>query len=391
MKVTGITAEFNPLHNGHAYVMEEARRITDCDAVVIAMSGDYVQRGEPAVCDKWKRAETALSCGADLVVEIPTLFCLGNAAQYAKAGVTMLEALGCSHIAFGSESGDTELIIQVADRLMKDKDALSEGISGLLPSGISYPAARERVYRDIRLSEGAAENEIGAELGLLRTPNDILALEYLTNIRSAEPLAVKRIDTSSASDIREVMGSGLPDSIPAAAQMILMDSKLTFPDDWTDVLRYAVMSADAAEIEDCPSGGEGLANFLKKAVKTENSWADIVKAVKSKRYTYTRISRLCMQTVLGITRSEYPHEAPSYIRVLGFTEKGRSLLSEIRSEESCSLPVITNVNKEAGSLPEDAVKMLDLDVHAAYIYNLITGRDVNGESDHRKIPVMVSK
>lgn len=401
MKATGITAEFNPLHKGHAYVMEEARRLTDCDAVVVAMSGGYVQRGEPAVCDKWARAQMALRCGADLVVEIPTLFCLGNASQYAGAGVAILEALGCSHIAFGSESGDPDLIKQVAGRLVNERDSLAAGISDLLSSGLSYPAARERVYRDMRLAEGVEETDIEAELGLMRTPNDILALEYLMNMKSAEPLAVKRIETASASEIRnalgsdtsesDVIGSEIKGSIPASAQKIMDNTQLTFPDDWTDVLRYAVMSADAAEIEDCPSGGEGLANLLKKAVKSESTWTGIVKAVKSRRYTYTRISRLCMQTVLGITRTDYPYEKPAYIRVLGITDKGRALLSEIRNEEKCSLPVITNINKEAGVLTEDAARLLDLDIHAAYIYNLVTGRDVNGDSDHRKIPVMVSK
>ena len=151
MIITGITAEYNPLHNGHVYHMTEARRLTGCDALVVAMSGDFVQRGEPAIMDKWTRARHALECGADLVVEIPTLFCLGNASQYASASVRILEDLGCSQIAFGSESADKYLLISLADFIRTNHEELEDGIASMIKEGLPYPAARAEAYKKLRL------------------------------------------------------------------------------------------------------------------------------------------------------------------------------------------------------------------------------------------------
>lgn len=388
--------------------MDEARRLTGCDAVVVAMSGDFVQRGEPAVTDKWARTEAALDCGADLVIEIPVLFCLGNASQYAGASVSLLEASGCSRIAFGSESGDAGLIEKTADTIRAMGDSLSEGIVKLSKEGLSYPAARSRVYAALRKGS-ASSDEIERELSVLSEPNDILALEYILSMGKARPLAVNRRGAShggstgdepgyrSATAIRcHLAGCReedhcpdiLSEWMPEASLRVLKAAKLTFRDEWTPVLRYALMSSDPSVTDDCPSGGEGLGRLLKKAAHTEDSFEGIIAAAKSRRYTYTRISRLCMQTVLGITRTKYPFTGPAYIRVLGFNDKGRQLLSEIKKDASCSLPVITNINREDHKLSDDALRLLGLDIHAADIYNLVTGRDAADDSDHVKSPVM---
>ena len=411
MKATGITAEFDPLHNGHAYIMEEARRLTGCDAVVAAMSGDYVQRGEPALTDKWTRARAALSSGADLVIEIPVMFCLGDASRYAAASVRLLEAAGCTQIAFGSENGDTALIERTAGNIRQMAGELEERISSLARDGLSYPAARAKAYAS--LAEGKAPaHETERELSVLSGPNDILALEYILHMEKARPLAVKRRGSSHASGeveqggyqsasairniLRERRGSdmplfeGLPDWMPEASLDCLADSSLTFADDWTSLLRYAVMSSDPDSIEDCPSGGEGLGRLLKKAVHSEDSFGGIIASVKSKRYTYTRISRLCMQVILGISRSACPYTQPEYIRVLGFNDRGRALLSRIKNNGSCDLPVITNINKEERGLSTDAVRMLGLDIHSSDIYNLMTGRSAASDSDHVKSPVILN-
>jgi len=409
MKATGITAEFDPLHNGHAYLMEEARRLTGCDALVIAMSGDFVQRGEPALTDKWGRTEAALSSGADLVIEIPALFCLGNASQYAKASVRLLEAAGCSQIAFGSESGDAGLIERTAGNIKDMGGALEKEISVLAKQGFSFPAARYRAYASLRQGK-ASVDETESELSVLSGPNDILALEYVMNMKNALPVAVKRKGaphsgggpdseiSRSASDIRRflserrgedsVLSDRLSEWMPASSVSVLSGGPLTFRDDWTGVLRYAVMSSDPAFLEDCPSGGEGLGRLLKKAAHAGGSFDGIVSAVKSKRYTYTRISRLCMQAILGISRTKYPYSAPAYIRVLGFSERGREFLSELKDDSSRGMPVITNINKEEHRLSEDARMMLALDIHASDIYNLMTCRDTLSDSDHVRNPVM---
>lgn len=402
MKITGITAEYNPLHNGHIWHLEQARELTGCDAVAVAMSGDFVQRGEAAVADKWTRAELALRSGADLVVEIPALFCLGNAFQYSAASVAILEALGCSRIAFGSESGELETIVRVAGVLRDHHDEIAEGISSLVREGKSYPAARAEVYWRIRSSSDDAA-DIDAELAVMSNPNDILALEYILNMRRAEPAAIKRRGAGHDSHAEEEKGlrsaSALRSMIMAGEDISAYVPECTaeafrgpVPDagaECAKLLRYAVMSSSPELTDDCPSGGEGLGFLLKDAVKQYSSLDDIIKTVKSKRYTYSRISRLCMQLILGITREKYPYTEPSYIRVLGFNDKGREILSAHKHREDAEIPLITNINKEAGGLDADSLRLLGLDVHAADIFNLIRGDDVSARSDHKMKPVML--
>ncbi len=413
MKAAGIVAEYNPLHNGHIYHIGETRRLSGCDAVVAAMSGNYVQRGEPAILDKWTRARHALSCGADLVIEIPVLYCLGNAGQYASAAVNILESTGkVEYLSFGSESGDAGILAAVASILSQHAGEIEERVSELRERGLSYPAAREIAFAEIegklRGTDPETDPVIQKEAAILSDPNDILAVEYIQSLRSAKPLAVARRGAGysdpydegevfqSASALRELVlaGHDISRYVPECCSEDLASSHLTGPDtdEWWNTLRYALMSSPAELIEDCPSGGEGLTNLLKNAVNDPeaDSWSSFIRKVKTRRYTYTRLSRLCMQALLGITRSAYGECGPEYIRVLGFNDTGRKLLSEIRESGSASLPVITNINKEKQLLTGAGRQLLELDVHTSDIYNLLTGRDVSACSDHRHAPVIIS-
>ncbi|MBE6026984.1 MAG: nucleotidyltransferase [Clostridiales bacterium] len=410
MRATGITAEYNPLHNGHVHHLEQARAVTGADAVVVAMSGDCVQRGEPAIMDKWIRTELALKSGADLVIEIPALFCLGNAGQYAEAGVRLLESTGkISHIAFGSESGNAEELIRIASFLKDRHDEIEKRAKELRGTGMSYPAARAAAFSEVRAAvkrtEASSDEEIGNELLALQSPNNILGIEYIKSMRSAKPVVIRRsgaghhdpyddnIRFQSASAIRKQVlnGQDVEACVPDHTAKALREAHLTGPDldKWFDSLRYAVLSTDADVIEDCPSGGEGLANLMKSAVSGADCWSEFIEQIKSKRYTYTRLSRLCMQLLLGITRSRYIITEPGYIRVLGFTEKGRELLAEMRDDGSASLPVIINVNKSRDGLSQEEKALLDLDMRAADVYNLMTGKDMVSGSDHRRGPVII--
>ncbi len=410
MKACGIVAEYNPLHNGHIYHIEQARLLTGADAVVVAMSGDYVQRGEPAIVDKWIRAELALRNGADLVMEMPTLFCLGNAGMYAKAGVSLLEATGkVSHIAFGSESDDTAALRRIAETLKDKESEIERNILKMRDKGFSYPVARELAYAHVRAdmkgTDPDTDPEILSDRSLLSKPNVILAIEYIKAMKNAEPVLIQRKGAGysdpfdekaiyqSASAIREqaIDGKDTGRYVPGCTEEALKTCHLTGVDrdKWFDALTYAVLSTDTKTIEDCPSGGEGLANLMKSSLEGANSWTSFISGIKSKRYTYTRLSRLCMQLLLGITRSRYDISGPEYIRVLGFNEKGRALLAEMRDDESADLPVITNVNKASGNLSEKALKLLELDMHAADIYNLMTGADIRQGNEHRRNPVII--
>ena len=197
LKAAGITAEYNPLHNGHVYHIGETRRVTGCDAVVVAMSGDYVQRGEPAIMDKWVRTEHALRSGADLVLEIPVLFCLGNAGQYASAAVKILEATGkVSHISFGSESGDGEALVRIAKVFRDNGSEIEAAIRSIRGKGFSYPVARALAYSEVMADKKGtdpdSDPEILNDIQILNKANDILAVEYIRAMRNAEPAVIHR-------------------------------------------------------------------------------------------------------------------------------------------------------------------------------------------------------
>ena len=398
MKACGITAEFNPLHNGHVYIMNEARRLTGCDAVVVAMSGNYVQRGEPAITDKWARTEAALSCGADLVIEIPTVFCLSDAGRYARAGVTLLESLGCTeYICFGSGSGDENTLKELATLIKEHAPEIKERIKRFALMGLSYPAAREKALTEM-MTDGP---DISAVKKVLGNPNDVLALEYMISSKTAKSVCVKRkgsgydaafdknTSLQSAGGIRslirnegmDIAGDKIRAFIPEKSFELLAGEILTYPDEWTEILKYAVLNSSPEKIDNCPSGGEGLGNLYKKAVKECNTWNEIIMYCKSKRYTYTRLSRLAMQIILGMSDADNDKD-PAYIRILGFNEKGRELLSYIKRKELCKLPILTNINKEKDNLSEHANEMIDREVKYTDIYNMITGRESSVFSDY---------
>ena len=410
LKAAGITAEYNPLHNGHIHHIEETRRVTGCDTVIVAMSGDYVQRGEPAIMDKWVRTEHALRSGADLVVEIPVLFCLGNAGQYAGAAVRILEATGkVSHISFGSESADADALVRIAHTLRDHGQEIEAAVKSTRSKGLSYPAARALAYSEVRASikgtDPETDPEILSDIRILEKSNDILAIEYIKAMQKAEPAVIRRegsgysdpydeqkvYQSSSAIRAQTFSGMELSQYVPECTERSLRECHLTGPDrdTWFDVLRYAVLSADEETIEDCPSGGEGLASLMKASARSAGSWSSFISLMKSKRYTYTRLSRLSMQLVLAISRRRYDIGSPGYIRVLGFNEKGKALLAEMRDEETAELPVIINVNRNTADLNSDARKLLNLDMHSADIYNLVTKGETDSCSDHRHLPVMI--
>ena len=404
MKAVGITAEYNPLHNGHVYHLQQARSITGADAVVIALSGNFVQRGMPAVSDKWTRTGHALRCGADLVIEIPVLQCLGNAGQYASASVRLLESLGVSHLAFGSESGDIDALMRTASFLKENSARLDEEIRSFGRHGYSYPDAREKAY--IKLGGDDEGHRI------LNSPNDILAMEYILNMKEAVPTAVRRLGAGygqsedrtqqfqSATGIRQMIRDGrdISDHVPACVCYDLAGQRtaeIVRERDFRlfDMIRYAILTVSPEVIDDCPSGDEGLGNLVKSEARTAETLDQLIKQIKSRRYTYTRISRLLMQLLLGIDRTSFYSErgsicpGPAYIRILGFNDTGRELLSEVKNKGSSTLPVLTNINKERESLTMDAAAMLELDVHASDVFNLINGLNIFENSDQRKKPV----
>lgn len=309
--VTGIVCEFNPFHKGHKYLINSVKTVPN-DAVICCMSGNFVQRGEFAVFDKFKRAESAIRNGADLVIELPTVFSTLSAEGFCRAGVKLIEATGIAErIAFGAENNNIEELAEIADKL--NNSDIQKRIVREMQNGISFPKARSNVLNT----------------DILDYPNNILAVEYL-KAATIPCHAVKRIgkghdtddDEYSASAIRVTLNKDEISSIYNCETAVL--SKLR------------TMSAnDFKKIADVT---EGLENKIEKAVKKATSLDELYNLIKSKRYTHSRIRRIILRAYLSIESTL--DEAP-YIRVLGFNEKGRDLLSEMKKK--ASKPIITKL------------------------------------------------
>lgn len=389
-KSVGIIAEYNPFHNGHLYHLEQSRQITGAEVAVVALSGNFVQRGQIAVADKWERAEAAARCGADLVVEIPTVFACNSAAYFAEAGVKILENLGVDYISFGSESGNIEALTEISREIKGKEQAIEEAIKAGIKEGLSYPRARGEAVARL-LGRDAAD--------IIENPNNILALEYIKAMTKARPVTVKRNGPgyndeeaqetmASATAIRKLRGQGedISHLMPEASASVFINSRGPSETLLFDMIRHTVMCTSAEELDRTFAGGEGLGNKVKNIIRKASSYEDLIQQLKSKRYTRTRIERFLMQMLLKI-ESINPEE--TYIRVLAFSDKGSAYLKEIKKSGCCKLPIITNINKELEAYPH-IHRNLEKDILASDIYNLVSGRELYLNSDYVKKPIKIS-
>ena len=363
MKSLGIIAEFNPFHQGHQYLIDKAMEETGSDVCVAVMSGNFTQRGIPAVQDKWTRAEAAVKQGVNLVVELPVVFSCSSAEYFARGGVDILEGFGCiDRIAFGSESGDIGELRRAADFLLRFDREIHQRVQDLVKAGEVYPKARQR-----------AVEQIGGDFDLsaLREPNNILAVEYLKRLRRIEPYTTRRKGDGyhqSASQIRSELAEREPERFARMSRI------------YWELVSSRILQTDGSRLEQMFSAGEGLGNKLKKEVRCASSAEQLIMRVKSKAYTHSRISRLLTQVLLDIDEPD-AREGQPYIRVLAFDRTGAAFLKEMKKKECALLPVITNINKEAGRYPE-IQKTLQKDILASDIYNIIAGKDLYACSDY---------
>ena len=332
--IFGIISEFNPFHNGHKYLINKLKQNNDDDSVICVMSGNFVQRGEFSIKDKFARAKDALENGADLIIELPTIYATQSAQGFAKAGVELLEATGiCECIGFGAECDDIEELKKVAKKI-KDSDSL---IKKELEKGISYPVARQNIINS----------------PLLNSPNNILAIEYLT-YTNLDAVAIKRIGKGhdsddkiySASEIRKNMNKDYICSMNNCEKAIL--SKLR--------------SMSKAQISNIDDVSEGLENRIYNAIREATSIDELYSSIKTKRYTHSRIRRIILRAYLSIY-NDYP-QSPQYIRILGFNDKGKTLLKQMK--QVAKLPIImkysdiNNLNSDIKEAFENECKYTDL-------------------------------
>jgi len=373
MKNVGIIAEFNPFHNGHKYLIDAIREELNPDGIVCVMSGDFVQRGYPALTDKWVRARAAVAEGADLVIELPTVYALSSASGFAKGGVSILEGLGCvSDIAFGSESADIDKLKKIS---AIDVDN-NEQVKAALKEGKSYASA---------LSDALGEDSA-------LEPNDILGVEYLRANTKMTAHAIKRKGRghiATASYIRDNLAE-IENFVPEDALYEMQAAAFwdeTADQKLFDMLRYALIMKPAYELAEIMGVTEGLENALKKAIDGAKTVDDIIMNAKSKRYTYARISRVLMSIALDIGKdvADEAKDGCKYARVLAMNETGAKILKEAKSHEG--IEIISNL-KKAEVIVSPYKDLIETDIQASDLYSILTGRNVREFSDFSRNPML---
>ena len=372
MKTVGIICEYNPLHKGHQWHIEETRRIIGGEAAVICvMSGNFVQRGDFAIFNKHARAKMAICGGADLVIELPAAYTLQSAEGFARAGVYILDRLGiCDYLSFGSEAGDIEVINDAALAISSEKAQLLT--REWLEKGISYASAQQK----------AADAILGKRADVFSSPNNVLGIEYIKALKrydsNIQPITVKRTggdhdsDTGySASALRKSFLSG---SLPAA---LMPETALAISKEEIEAGRSPVSMKRAElailfrlrsmkDFTDVPGISEGLESRFMRYAKRGSSVASILSGVKTKRYTMSRLRRMLVNASLGI-RVDDTKDDPPYARVLAMNSTGKNLLAKARKKTK--LPIITKPASVYG-LNEAAVKLFELEAAATDLYVL---------------------
>ncbi len=370
MRICGIIAEYNPFHNGHEKHILLSREKTGADLIVCVMSGSFVQRGQPAIFDKWTRAACAVKCGADAVLELPLLYSLQSAEGFAAGGAALLNVIGAHDISFGCETDDLQMLSSIAKKLSRETRAFRRSLKEYLEQGLSFPDARSK----------AAFPDAPPQAGM---PNSILAIEYLKAINRQRsklvPCAVKRIgeayhsvDTStlfsSATAIRRAFADNnletAYNSMPKAAKEYIslqLSNGLipVSPACFDKELLYRLRLGGTAYIKTLHEVTEGLENRIFEAAKVCNTTEELIDKIKTKRYTYTRISRILAYALLGITRDmvkKHNRRKISHARVLGV--KNPEVLSVL--SKTCRVPIITG----AASSPYSPVDIASTDIYA---------------------------
>ncbi len=403
MKVAAIIAEYNPFHKGHAYHIDKTREITGADYIVAVMSGNFVQRGAPAIVNKYKRTEMALLSGADAVLELPLPYAVSSAEYFAGGGVTLLHKLNCiDYLSFGSECGDIELLSGLADILLQEPTTYKEVLSNCLKEGRSYPVARIAALKaaltgtDDSLNKVSLNNADEDAIGeLLSNPNNILALEYLKSLKqlnsSIRPVTVKRCgnyhDTeltafSSATAIRNALFENTADItsfLPEGSALILSNENTHgFQDcnDFSLLLYYKLLSEKEKGFSDYLDCNREISDKICKNLSKFKDFSSFCDLLKSKNLTYTRISRVLLHILLNIkTPNCFP--APvcersllmPYARLLGFRKQSAPFMNLLKKQSQ--IPLISNLPGALELLDEEGACMLQQTIDASLLYEAV--------------------
>lgn len=400
MKLLGLVTEFNPLHFGHLHYVKGAQKMVPDAFMVAVMSPNFVQRGAPALVDKWVRAQTALGAGVDLVLELPTLFAMQSADRFAKGALDILCALpGMQGLAFGAESRHLSPLLKIANLLINPE--VEAQIYQRVREGASYPKAREAILSCFLNPE---------ELDALRSPNNILALSYLKYLAQKNwpltPYHIKRIGAgyheeelqkiSSASGIRKALAQNINcldlDCLPAhtANQLALFEQKIgsfAFLEHFEMAIRNTFLIQPPSFFQALIDYEPGLENRIKNSFKRHQSLSAAIEEIQCKRYTKVRIQRFLMHAALGINASVY-HQfcglSPAYVRVLAANERGLKILRMLK--QNAPLKIVTGFSDGLKSLPPSHAPLLAMENHFSNLYYNQLGAFEQIDSEYLKNP-----
>ncbi len=386
MIVNGIVAEYNPLHQGHIYQMSDAKKTTAADYTIVVMSGDYVQRGAPALMDKYERTRMALEAGADLVLELPMPYALSSAENFALGSVTLLDKLGViNRLCFGSEVGEVTPLLKIAEELQLESPRFKAALQAALKEGLTYPRARARALQE------SSSAEIQPEL--LSSPNNILGIEYCKALlrlnSSIVPYTTKRLgagyqdenlqEISSALSIRQALAQGtrpeelkelLPPCTYTGMEKAYKTGQLLSAEDFSAILLYKLLSEQHRGYSDYLDMSEDLSQRITNQLENFQDFDSFCELLKTKELTYTRISRCLMHILLDIRKDTleiYKVQGTiPYARILGLRQEATPLLSAIKKHSE--LPLISKLADAPKLLSAESFALLSKELTANQIY-----------------------
>lgn len=369
MKTVGIICEYNPFHLGHVYHINQIKKMYPESIIVLVLSGNFTQRGDASLIDKWKKTEIALNY-VDLVIELPFVFACQSADLFALGACDILKHLNVDVLVFGSESDDVKRLYDFS--IIQDSSEYNLKVKEYLDLGYNYPTSLSNALEDICGDS-------------VRSSNDLLALSYIKNLKNSniKCVSIKRTndylnseitgEITSGTSIREALKKGKDVSKYVPDVCLKYLKNLHFIDDYFDLLKYKIISEDISKYQ---TVDEGIHNRIKKVINEVNSFDDLLDKVKSKRYTYNKIRRMMLHILVGFTKKEAKELSKTeYIRVLGFNDNGRKYLKKVKNE--CEIPILLNYKK--------GFEGLDLESRVSMIYNLINKDDDLLEHEHKVI------
>ena len=381
MKIVGIVAEFNPMHNGHKYLLEKAKEITGADMAICIMSGNFTQAGNIGIENKFVRSKIAIENGFDLVIELPTIFATASAEFFCYGAINILNSLGClDYLCFGSETGNTKELKVIAKKLLDNENNIWEIITESLKEGISFAKAREYAISKF-LTAG--------ELEISGKSNNILGIEYIKSLiklnSKIEPIAIKR-NTSpeflSSKQIRDLLQNysynNMLKQYILGSEQILKYPKLN--DNMYEIIKYSVISNGKEKLKEIYEVTEGLENKIYNEVSESISYNDYIQNVKSKRYQLSKIKRILVNIILGITKDKFLYlnnNECCYAHILAINPSKKSEILSLLNKNAF-IPIITSLSDDKiKTLPCIVQKSLYLDIKASNIHSIINNSALN--------------